>query len=430
MKKNIYIFILLLTATLVGCKREYLNPNQPTDAEVFSSVDGLTRAIVGLKQRYAVNTLAPSVVYQAISASALSTREAVVLNAGNADLAQVENGLNNLAPNNGVITSLWTTANVVSSEAQKIIDGSQNVTAEQGVKNGIRVYGHLYKAMALGTLATFWEQVPINTGQNAAFVSRTQALQEAVRLLDEASTLLGSATVPASFLSAVGAEVSLPNTLRALAARYYTMLGNNDLAIARAAAVSLTVKSEFFYNNVNPNPVFRSSLVNNNTYGVRSNFGLTGTLAPDAADQRIAFYLTLNAQNGSGFFRSDATFIPIYTPGEMLLIQAEAHARKDQLTQAVGFLNQVLTKTASSDAYGLGAGLPAYSGAVTRDDVLREIYRNRCIELYFSGMKLEDSRRFNRPGPGASGAERSRNFYPYPQQERDGNANTPPDPAG
>ncbi|MFZ9719515.1 MAG: hypothetical protein ACO3BD_09170, partial [Chitinophagaceae bacterium] len=250
MKKNIYIFILLLTATLVGCKREYLNPNQPTDAEVFSSVDGLTRAIVGLKQRYAVNTLAPSVVYQAISASALSTREAVVLNAGNADLAQVENGLNNLAPNNGVITSLWTTANVVSSEAQKIIDGSQNVTAEQGVKNGIRVYGHLYKAMALGTLATFWEQVPINTGQNAAFVSRTQALQEAVRLLDEASTLLGSATVPASFLSAVGAEVSLPNTLRALAARYYTMLGNNDLAIARAPAVSLTVKSEFFYTNL------------------------------------------------------------------------------------------------------------------------------------------------------------------------------------
>lgn len=429
MKTKIPIIIFLITVALTGCKREYLNPNQPTDAEVFSSVDGLTRAIVGLKQRYAVNTLAPSVVYQAISASALSTREAVVLNAGNADLAQVENGLNNLAPNNGVITSLWTTANVVSSEAQKIIDGSQNVT-DANVKNGIRVYGHLYKALALGTLASFWEQVPIATGPNAAFVSRTQALQEAVRLLDEASTLLGSTTLPASFLSAVGNEISLPNTLRALAARYYNMLGNNDLAIARAAAVSATVRSEFFYNNVNPNPVFRSSLVNNNTYGVRANFGLTGALAPNAADQRITFYLTLNAQNGSGFFRSDANAIPIYTPGEMLLIQAEAHARKDQLTQAVGFLNQVLTKTPAADLYGVGAGLTAYSGALTRNDLLLEIYRNRCIELYFSGMKLEDSRRFGRPGPGATGSERSRNFYPYPQQERDGNSNTPPDPAG
>jgi hypothetical protein len=77
----------------------------------------------------------------------------------------------------------------------------------------------------------------------------------------------------------------------------------------------------------------------------------------------------------------------------------------------------------------VGAGLPAYSGPVTRDAILFEIYRNRCIELYMSGLKLEDSRRFNRPGPGAPGAERSRNFYPYPQQERDGNPNTPPDPA-
>jgi len=46
-----------------------------------------------------------------------------------------------------------------------------------------------------------------------------------------------------------------------------------------------------------------------------------------------------------------------------------------------------------------------------------------------SGLKLEDSRRFGRPGPGQAGAERTRNFYPYPQQERDGNPNTPNDPA-
>jgi hypothetical protein len=44
------------------------------------------------------------------------------------------------------------------------------------------------------------------------------------------------------------------------------------------------------------------------------------------------------------------------------------------------------------------------------------------------GLALEDSRRFGRPGPGTPNAERSRNFYPYPQQERDGNPNTPADP--
>ncbi len=429
MKKLILILALSVLFVQIGCKREYINPNQPTDADVFTTVDGLTRVIVGIKNRFAVNNLAPSVVYQAISASALTTKEAAVLNAGNADLAQVENGVNNLAPNNGVITSLWTTANIVNSEAAKVIKGADNI-GDVNTKNAIKAYGSLYRALALGTLATFWEQVPIVPGRNASFSSRSAVLQEAVKLLDDASTLLSSTTIPASFTSRVGNEIDLPNTLAALAARYYTMLGNHDLAIARAGAVDLTKRSVFFYNNINPNPVFRSSLINNNTYGIRTNFGLSGALLPDPADKRIVFHLTKNTANGSGFFQGDATAIPVYQPGEMLLILAEAHARKDQLVQAVNFLNQVLTKTPAADAFGVGADLPAYAGPLTKDDILLEIYRNRCIELYMSGMKIEDSRRFGRPGPGVSGSERSRNFYPYPQQERDGNSNTPPEPAG
>jgi hypothetical protein len=56
--------------------------------------------------------------------------------------------------------------------------------------------------------------------------------------------------------------------------------------------------------------------------------------------------------------------------------------------------------------------------------LLTQIYRNRCIELYLSGLKLEDMRRFARPL-----TERKRNFFPYPFRERDGNTNTPPDPS-
>ncbi len=41
--------------------------------------------------------------------------------------------------------------------------------------------------------------------------------------------------------------------------------------------------------------------------------------------------------------------------------------------------------------------LPAYSGGTDAASVLTEIYRNRCIELFMSGLKLEDSRRFARP---------------------------------
>lgn len=418
------MFVLIIQTS---CKKEYTNPNAPTDVEVLNTVEGLTRLIVGIKNRYATNVLAASVVYQGISATSLTTREANVLNAGNADLAQVENGGNNLAPNNGVISSLWTTANIVKSEAQKLINGSASIS-DVNTKNAIRIYGHLYKALALGTMSGYWEKVPINTGVNTTFSTRTEALQSAVTLLDEASTLLSSTTIPAAFTASVGSEIDLINTLRALAARFYMMLGNSDLAIARAAAVDLTRRSVFFYNNINPNPVFRASLTNNNTYGIRTNFGLSGVLLPNAADKRITFHLVRNAASGSGFFLGDATAIPIYQPGEMLLIQAEANARKAQLTAAKNFLDMVLTKTPAQDAFGVGADLPAYGGLLTQTDLLQEIYKNRCIEMYMSGLKFEDSRRFNRPGPGSLDAERTRNFYPYPQQERDGNSNTPTDP--
>ena len=60
--------------------------------------------------------------------------------------------------------------------------------------------------------------------------------------------------------------------------------------------------------------------------------------------------------------------------------------------------------------------------------LLKEIYKNRCIELFMSGMKLSDSRRFARPGPNDLNAERNRNYYPYPLQERSGNPKTPADP--
>ena len=424
--KQYILLLAVLTMGMVSCKKDYTNPNAPTDSQVFSTVDGLTKAVVGIKQRWAVNGVGVSSLYQAISAAGLSTGELTVLNAGNADLAQLQNGGTNLAPNNGVLNSFWTTANIVNSEATKII-ANVGVISDVNYRNAVQAYAHLYKALAIGTMAQFWERVPVTPGTNATFSTRAEALAAATKLLDDAATLIGTTPLPAAFLSQVGSEIDVRNTLIALAARFYIMSGSNDLALARASAVNLASRSVYFYNTLNPNPVYRSSLITNNVYGIVANFGLTGALAPAANDARIPFYVVRNATNGSGFFRDDATAIPIFLPGEMLLIQAEAHARSNNLTSAVTALNQVLTKT--TDAFSLGGAQPAYSGPNTQAAILQEIYRNRCMELYMSGLKLDDSRRFGRPGPGQAGAERTRNFYPYPQQERDGNPNTPNDPA-
>ncbi|RYZ49533.1 MAG: RagB/SusD family protein, partial [Chitinophagaceae bacterium] len=75
------------------------------------------------------------------------------------------------------------------------------------------------------------------------------------------------------------------------------------------------------------------------------------------------------------------------------------------------------------DAFGVGADLPQINGPLTQQQILNEIYRQRSIELFMSGLRLEDMRRFDRPV-----AERRRNFLPYPFLERDNNTNTPADP--
>jgi len=151
-------------------------------------------------------------------------------------------------------------------------------------------------------------------------------------------------------------------------------------------------------------------------------------LAPTSGDGRIAFYTSINTTVApryriNGFFNATTTAVPVYLPSEMTLIKAEAFARTSNLTSALTELNKVITKTAAADPFKVGAGLAA-STATTSADILDEVYKNRCIELYMSGLKLEDMRRFGR-----ATTERKRNFFPYPFKERDGNPNTPADPS-
>jgi hypothetical protein len=213
------------------------------------------------------------------------------------------------------------------------------------------------------------------------------------------------------------------------------MVGNYDKALSAANAVVLTARSTLQHDDIAPNALFFSSFsAINNTEPFDTKFSLPLALQTDVADKRIAFfYNTIPVLPGStrnnlaraSFFTANNASVPIYRPGEIMLIKAEAYVRKtpQDLTAAVAELNNVLTKT--TDALGIGAGLPAYSGANIPTAILDEIYKQRCIELYLSGLRLEDSRRFGRPL-----TERgNRNFMPYPNSERDNNTNTPADPA-
>ena len=93
------------------------------------------------------------------------------------------------------------------------------------------------------------------------------------------------------------------------------------------------------------------------------------------------------------------------------------------LTNALAELNKVVTKKPANDPFGVGADLPPIVGPLTQQQILDLIYKHRSIELYNSGLRLEDTRRFARPN-----TEKKRNFLPYTFKERDNNSNTPPDP--
>ncbi len=429
MKKLLsFTFLLALLIVQNGCNQEYLNPSTASQPQVVSSTDGLITLCNGLQQRYSTGA-SQSVIYNSVAASGLTTRELVVLNAGNLDEDNLTKGGSNVSNINAVVRNLWTQSLLVKANAELILANTGIVT-DAGTKSGIIAYASIFRALSLGTLGQFFQSAPIVVSENAPFMERAELFREAISTLEAAATQIASAPVSANFTGKIVPGIDIPNTIQALIARYALFVGDNDKALAAAAKVDLAKRSVFNFDDNTRNPVFEYSFGNRNVFEpTNATLGLTGELAPAAGDTRLAVYVRANpmmTQNrGTGFFTANNAAVPVYLPGEMLLIQAEAYARKNDPTNAIAQLNRVLTKTPAQDPFGVGASLPAYSGPQTANAVLLEILRNRNIELAYSGFRLEDSRRFNRPGPGAANAERNRNFLPYPLTEQQNNTNAP-----
>lgn len=417
-------FFSLLTAgvlALTSCDKEYLNPSAASETQVVNDVNGLITLANGLQYRYSIS----GVVYSFLSANGLTTKELLVLNAGNTDLDLLSKGSGNVQGNNVTVTTLWAQSHLTKSNADIILNNLDKAS-DPAIKSGLTAYASIFKALSLGALAQFWQQAPIGTGSNIAFNSREDVLKAAVTALETAATAIATTAPSTDFTGKVVNSIDMANTIQALIARYSLMLGEYDKALTAANKVDLTKKSALNFDDVSQNPIFFSSFGNRNvTEPTNTQFGLPDALKPDAADKRVSFYTqtaTPSRNLGTGFFTANNAAIPVYLPGEIILIKAEVLARQNKPTEAITELNKVLTKT--TDVWGLGASLPAYSGATDATSVLTEIYRNRCIELFMSGLKLEDSRRFGRPE-----TERNRNWYPYPTNERQNNTSTPADPA-
>ncbi|MFW0736886.1 carbohydrate-binding protein SusD [Flavobacterium sp. T12S277] len=423
--KKIFIPIVALTLLLTSCNEDYLDPTKPSQELVIGTREGIIGAANGLQLLWSVDRTSP--VYNTITGNGFTTKELRLLNAGNVDEGELSVGAGVLSTKNQVVNNLWSQCLVIKSESQKVID-NVNVLTSDTEKASVLVHASIFKAMALTTLVQYFQSVPLKTGKNVTFDSRADVLAEAIKILKLTEPLLDKATGVTGLVN----TINYKNTVYALLARTYLMTGDYDNAIAYAGMVDLSVKSVFAFDQISANPIAYISITTNNVFQpVDLTLGLPAALAPSNADGRLNFYIKpgSNPTVATGFFDSNTKSIPLYLPGEMMLIKAEGYARKDNLPQALIELNKVLTKTTGADTYGIGANLPPYAGAVTKTAILTEIYRNRCIEMYMSSLKLEDSRRFDRPAAGTAGAERNRNWYPFPDSERNNNTNTPVDPA-
>jgi starch-binding outer membrane protein, SusD/RagB family len=435
--KAIQIFFVLLICTLgFSCSKTFENPAEPSLEELLKTQDGIVEIIVGIKNRFAVNSnLGNGALFNSITANGFSTNELFLRPGGNQDFNQLFAGKQNLASNNTVLKELWSNCLLINNHCS-LIKANINNVQDLVLRNNILKYVNLYKALSIGTLVNFWEKVPVNISDNADFIDSTLALKLCNALLNEAAMLPN--TQPAqNYLTRLGTEINLTNTINALSARYYMMRKENDSAIMKAALVGInpsnaSSRSVYVFNNFNPNPLFNSGFNGAFGYNANARFGLSGSLLPVSGDTLRTSFYTINKQTGAfgyGFGKTLTDAMPVYLPGEVLLIQAEAYTRKGDYVNGKKFLDSVLKKTPVQDVFGVGANLPAYTGPMDAPSLLKEIYRNRCIELFMSGMKLSDSRRFARPGPNDLNAERNRNYYPYPLQERSGNPKTPADPA-
>lgn len=431
------LFIILSGVSLVACKQDFTNPGAISDVDAFSTPRGLAGVAVGLQNVYSNGRLSP--LYNGVTAAGALTNEFRLMNAGNTDEFQLFQGgavVDNL---NGIVGNMWTWNNKIIYDADKVLEGA-NKLGDKNYASGLIAYASIYKAMAIGNLAMFFEQIPAAPGTQttpAAFQSRVDGFRRAVTTLRAAQTALGANAPNAAFFANVPTNITTAyfnNTISALIARYSLFAGDFASAITAANAVDLNYNGAVLgFDAIVTNPIFTTATATNNVFQILdSTLGLPTALAPDLNDQRIAFYTSINPTiqpryRIRGFFSAPTQAVPLYLPDEMRLIKAEAYVRQaaPDLTAAVTEINAVRTQLPSADAFGIGGGLAAYSGTVSAPALLDEIYRQRCIELCMSGMRLEDNRRLGRPA-----AERKRTFFPYPSRERDNNPNTPTDPAG
>src|SRR2546423_10121540 len=236
MKKQLAVIVAALSASTLGaCKLDVQNPNQPTQEQVTTSVDGVIALATGLQGRFAQSY--GNFAYMA----GLVTDEFASTSAALGSLSDAEQGA--VPSGTGIADNVFNSIYRTVRTADDLLAGSVALGSqfEPGTRSGIRALAHALKAEALGAGIQSYQKIPIPTYNVTAptYVGRSVALPYIRALIDSAAAEIGG-TPPSTFFNAniLTPGVSLSNIIQLFRARYARMANDDATALAAANNVA------------------------------------------------------------------------------------------------------------------------------------------------------------------------------------------------
>lgn len=421
-KRGLRCAVALLTAVLAtaGCDRslDLTNPNSPTEQAALSNLDGVIATSLGMQEQFASSVLtyvrAPALVTDewGTASRALAADQSLFTGEG------IDASFGVVSEPYYVTYRIARTANAIIAAVPRLGSG-----LSAGFAAGLTANAKLFKAMALGMAAQQYERLPLDAATEGAVpVPRAQVFAEAIRLLESARADLqpyASADLAGFTSRAVSPGFDVRNTIDAMLARYYLYTNQYPQAIEAARRVDLSKVSLLTYPDPAANPIWNYS-VNAGYVAPLKSFAREA----EPGDRRVGFWVDTLAARPIGnpptlelaqfrMYGSRNDPFPVYVPGEMLLIQAEAQARQDNLAAAVDLINQVRARRATATTPG--AALPPVSATEldTQQEVLAQIAYERRYELFSQGLRWEDLRRLGE----YIGRQPKAAFLPLPDSE-------------
>ena len=432
MKQRAVTIAALSAVALTGCTLDIQNPNQPTQEQVTTSVDGVIALATGLQGRFASSY--GNFAYMAgLVTDEFASTSAALVSISDAEQGAVPSGT---AIADNVFNSVYRTVRT----ADDLLAGSVALASqfEPGTRSGIRALAYALKAEALGEALQSYQKIPIATYNVTAptYVGRSVALPYVRALIDSAAAEIG-VTPPSTFFnsSILTPGASLPNIIQLLRARYARIANDDATALSAANGVARSGPAALSVLTFPSPTVNFYANVTGGTNGIAPRRQYR--LSMDPADLRWQYFVTpsttLTGRIGAlldpwARYANPQAPLPVYMPDEALLIKAEALTRQNQLPAAQAALDSV--RTDCPGGRGLDdpkACLPALTSQLTQAQLITEIYAQRRYELLGTGSRWEDTRRLGAIiGPVASPnvpTSGQRCWLPYAVGDRNANPN-------